>query len=76
MVAVGGTPLIHFQKFVNNIEFYIFMPEVTKINPTTDDKPDAGQQARANDVVDALIEIKAWQDSQRKAEAEATELKK
>ncbi|EKD76728.1 MAG: hypothetical protein ACD_43C00009G0007 [uncultured bacterium] len=52
------------------------MPEVTKINPTTDDKPDAGQQARANDVVDALIEIKAWQDSQRKAEAEATELKK
>jgi len=51
------------------------MPEVTNNKPT-EDKPDAGQQARTNDVVDALIEMKAWQDSQRKAEAEASELKK
>lgn len=47
------------------------MSEVTSKNLTHDEKPDAGQQARANDVVDALIEIRAWQDSQRKAEAEA-----
>lgn len=51
------------------------MPEVTTIKPT-EAKPDAGQQARTNDVVDALIEMKAWQDGQRKAEAEATGLKK
>ena len=48
------------------------MPEVTNQKPTEDksDKPDAGQMARANDVVEALMDSKAWQDSQRKAEAE------
>ena len=32
---------------------------------------DAGAEARANDIIDALIESKAWQDGERKAEAEA-----
>ncbi len=32
---------------------------------------DAGAEARASDIIDALIEVKAWQDGERKAEAEA-----
>lgn len=32
---------------------------------------DAGAEARANDIIDALIEVKAWQDGERKAGAEA-----
>jgi hypothetical protein len=71
LAAVGGTPLIHFQIFLNALD--LSMPEETnKPAPqSTEPKPDAGQQARAKDVVDALVEIRAWQDSQRKAEAEA-----
>jgi len=35
---------------------------------------DAGADARANDIIDALVQTKAWQDSERKADAEAEHL--
>lgn len=73
VVAVGGTPLIHFYNY--------FMPQIGSTNPNSNknsgqdsgqgDPADAGARARANDIVDALLESKALLDSQRKAEAEA-----
>ena len=35
---------------------------------------DAGAEARANDIIEALVETKAWQDSERKAAAEAEQV--
>lgn len=62
----GGAPL-----------FILLMPGQTQpqIQPQTQSlpqppAPDAGAEARANDIIDALIQTKAWQDSQRKVDAE------
>lgn len=38
------------------------------------DQSDAGQRARTKDVEEALVEKRAWEDGERKAEAEAEAL--
>lgn len=38
------------------------------------DQSDAGQRARTGDVEEALVEKRAWEDGERKAEAEAEAL--
>lgn len=65
---VGGRPFIRYKaKIKANM-----MPEEQK--KTVESVNDAGAEARANDIIDALIEVKAWQDGERKAAAEAEEL--
>lgn len=39
-------------------------------HPSQPHTPDAGAEARANDIIEALVQTKAWQDSERKADDE------
>ncbi|MFA6475582.1 MAG: hypothetical protein WCV88_05290 [Patescibacteria group bacterium] len=62
-LLVGGHPFI-ISKYMAGQE--------QKLNPeTTPQDTDAGVEARANDIIEALADIRAWQDGERKAGAEA-----
>ncbi len=47
--------------------------EEQKLIPEAQPK-DAGAEARASDIIEALVQTKAWQDAEHKAAAEAEHL--